>query len=433
MPTLNTLRETRAAKVAEMRGLSDAALAANRDLDEGERRRFDVLETEVRGLAGRITDAEKIAEFERFEASGERVTGADMSRELRSYSVAKALSEGMSGRLTGIEAEAHQELSRGREVRGVMVPTEILMEARALTTTTPAGAAGGNLIGTTMGPLMDRRRSALKVEDMGATVLRGLSGNLDLPRLAGSGSAGWVAEHAPASRSDARFGKASMSPKTVAAEYEVSRRMLLQSYTALEPILRADLGSLIARAVDAAAIKGGGVNEPSGILNTILPIYTSASIVTPEITSDMIARLETDDVTGTTAFLTHPLIMHMARTWFTGMGEVVPPGSPVESMFHGKRVETSTNVPNIAADNVPEGSAGNVFPLIYGEWASLYIGYWSGVDILVNPYHADVASKGGALIHAFLDADVVVRDPMRFNVAPLDAYKRIVTPGGSGA
>ncbi|KFI29514.1 hypothetical protein CG51_07130 [Haematobacter missouriensis] len=108
-----------------------------------------------------------------------------------------------------------------------MVPTEILMEARALTTTTPAGPAAGNLIGTTMGPLMDRRRSALKVEDMGATVLRSLSGNFDLPRLAGSGIAGWVAEHAPVSRSNARFGKASMSPKTVAAEYEVSRRLLL--------------------------------------------------------------------------------------------------------------------------------------------------------------------------------------------------------------
>ncbi|OWJ71910.1 phage major capsid protein, partial [Haematobacter missouriensis] len=90
---MNTLRETRAAKVAEMRGLSDAALAANRDLDEGERRRFDAREGEVRGLAGRITDAEKIAEFERFEALDERVSGADMSRELRSYSVAKALSE----------------------------------------------------------------------------------------------------------------------------------------------------------------------------------------------------------------------------------------------------------------------------------------------------------------------------------------------------
>ena len=55
----------------------------------------------------------------------------------------------------------------------------------------------------------------------------------------------------------------------------------------------------------------------------------------------------------------------------------------------------------------------------YGEWASLYLGYWSGVDIMLNPYHADVASKGGALIHAFLDCDVLVRHPEGFTWAPV--------------
>ena len=36
MSSLNTLRETRAARIAEMRGLTNAAQAANRDMDEGE-------------------------------------------------------------------------------------------------------------------------------------------------------------------------------------------------------------------------------------------------------------------------------------------------------------------------------------------------------------------------------------------------------------
>ena len=58
--------------------------------------------------------------------------------------------------------------------------------------------------------------------------------------------------------------------------------------------------------------------------------------------------------------------------------------------------------------------------LIYGEWASLYLGYWSGIDLLMNPYHSDVASKGGALLHAFLDCDVVVRHPEGFRYAEID-------------
>ena len=66
------------------------------------------------------------------------------------------------------------------------------------------------------------------------------------------------------------------------------------------------------------------------------------------------------------------------------------------------------------------GDASDKNALIYGEWAGLYLGYWSGVDLLMNPYHADVASKGGALLHAFLDWDVAVRHPEGFRWAAVD-------------
>ena len=403
MSSLHTLRESRASKVAEMRGLTEAAQAANRDLDEGERRRFDALETEVRGLTSRITDAEKLAEFERFEATAEHVSGAGATRELRSYSLSKAISESMNGRLTGQEAEWHQELSRGREARGVMIPIEVLMEHRALTTTTPVAGPGGNLVGRQVGTITDHRRPALVTEWLGATVLRGLTGNLDLPRLTESGTASWVAEHAPATRSDAKFGKVSMGPKTVAAEYEVSRRMLLQSSQALEPILRNDLSLLLREKLDAAAIRGGGVNEPVGILaNPSVPTITGGPI-SIEITADMIGAMEMANVDGVNGFLTHPKVVGEARKIKDGE---MPLGAGL--VFHDAPVAISTQIPTDL------GVGDDKSALIYGAWSNLYIGYWSGVDILVNPYHADVASKGGALLHAFLDADVVVRHPEGF-------------------
>lgn len=410
MSTLNTLREKRTAKVAEMRALADAAQAASRDLSQDERTRFDALEGEVRGLSNQITDAEKLAEFERLEARGETVSGP-MSRELRSYSVAKAVSEAAAGRLSGLEAEVHQELSRGRgEVRGVMVPTEILFERRDLTTTTPATGPGSNLIATQLGGLTDRRRAMLKVESMGATVLRGLTGNLDLPRLTESGSAAFVAEATDATRSTAGFGKVSMGPKTAAAEYAVSRKMLLQSSAALEPILRNDLSYLLAQKLDAVAIKGGGANEPVGILADADIAALADAAFSSDLTADLIAALELDDVTGTRAFLTHPAVMAAARKQKDADGHTIP----LAELFHNERVEASTNVPATTAAVAPDPAK---YPLIYGEWASLHIGYWSGVDILVNPYHADVASAGGALLHAFLDCDVVVRHKEGFRWA----------------
>lgn len=404
------VKEARAAKIAEMRQINEAATAANRDLTGEERRRFDTLDGEVRNLNTRLADAERLAEYERLEERAEPINGGTFRRgDLSGYSLAKALVESRAGTLTGLEAEAHQELAKDRaEVRGVMVPTDVILggETRALLTT----GTGGNMVSTDLAGMTDRRRPALKVEAMGATVLRGLSGNIDLPRLSASGTAGWVAENAAAARSDATFAKKSMGPKTVTAEYEISRRMLLQSNQALEPILRADLGYLLAQALDGAAIRGGGTNEPTGILADANVTSVTGGAFSSDITADLIAALETDDVTGTAAFLTNPAVMAVARKAKDTTGRVIP----LAELFHNQRAEASTQVPG----DIGVGSDKNA--LIYGEWASLYVGYWSGVDLLMNPYHTDVASKGGALLHAFLDADVVVRHPEAFRYAEID-------------
>ena len=405
MTTINDLREQRATKTAELRAIHDKATGENRDLSAEERTKFDALEGEARSLGDRITRAEKVAEFERLEERGTPTGDAAFSRDLGRYSIAKAITESRHGALSGIEAEAHAELAKGRtEVRGVMIPTEILLgETRVLKTTTPGAGPGGNLIATDLAALTDRRRPALRIEALGATILRGLTGNLDLPRLAESGTAYWIAEHTDTTRSDPKFKKSSMGPKTVSAEYEVSRRMLLQSQQALEPILRADLAYLLAQALDKAAIRGGGANEPTGILADPNVTELPAAAFSSDLTADMIAALESDDVTGTRAFLTNPAVMAKARKTKDTDGRIIPNAE----LFHGERVEASTQVPGDVGD-------GDDNALIYGEWASLYLGYWSGIDLRVNPYHADVASKGGALIHAFLDCDVAVRHPEGF-------------------
>jgi HK97 family phage major capsid protein len=406
MPRLHDLKEQRAAKIAEMRAINDKAMNDNRDLDDGERRQFDTLDKETRSLGDQIDRAERLATYER-QATAEPVDGGELRRELRNYSLAKATTESLTGKLTGLESEVHVELSRGRETRGLMVPVDILLrgaETRAITTTTPVGGPGGNLVRTDLAAMTDHRRPALKVEALGATVLRGLTGNLDLPRLSESGSAYWIAEHANTTGSDAKFEKKSLSPKTVSGEYELSRRMLLQSQEAIETILRRDLGMILAQALDRAAIEGGGSNQPTGIIADADVIEITAAALSSDTTADMIADLDADDVTGTRAFLTHPNVIAIARKIKeTTTDRVVP----ISETFHGERVEWSTNVPN-------DGGSPARDRLIYGEWASLYLGYWSGVDILLNPYHSDVASKGGVKLHAFLDADVVVRHPEGF-------------------
>ncbi len=412
--SLHSLREIRAARVAELTPILTKGAAGS--LDDAETARKAALLSDIETINGQIRNAELLADLER-RAPAEPLTRGGGEMDLRGYSPSKAIREAAAGRLTGLEAETHQELSRGREARGgagfhIAAPTSVFgltPETRdGQTVGTPA--TGGLLVPTTIASPLDRFRPALKTEGMGATVMRGLTGNLELPMLDTSGSAHWVAENGDTTRSAVTFGKVAMAPKTVSGEYRVSRRLMLQSGTAVDGILKSDLGQILAQALDFAAIAGTGTgNMPLGLLTTagIAAVTPSANL--SDTNADMIGALELDDITGTTGFLTNPTVAKLVRKIKDGDGLPIPEAI----LFHGKRVDYTTQVPNTL------GTGEDKSALIYGVWSELVIGYWSSVDLLVNPYHPDVASNGGILIHAFLDADVVVRRPKAFVTAEI--------------
>lgn len=409
MKKLLELREQRGAKIAEMRGLH-----AKAQLEANEEQRFTALEKEVQTLDGQIAREERMAEYERLETRSESF-GDPVRREMADiesrFRVGKALSEHLDGKLTGVEAEFAAENRSGRK-DALSIPVGLFLgsESRALTTSTPLVGPGSNLIATQQGQLIDRLRPVLAVEGLGATVLRGLTGNLDLPRVKASGTASWVGEHTNSTRSDAQLDKVPMGPKTVTAEYEVSRRMLLQA-TALEALLRGDIGYLLAQALDGAAIKGGGADEPSGILATagvpVVALGTNGAAMTIDTAADLIGAVQDANASGT-GFLTNSKVQKAAMKLKDGQAR--PFGVP--AVFQNAPVTFSNQVPS----NLAKGSGTNLSAILYGNWADLVIAYWSAVDIVINPYHSDVASKGGALIHAFLDADVALRHVESFSV-----------------
>lgn len=415
MRTLIHLREQRGAKLDLLRPLGDKVLKGE-NLNDDELNRFNTLDGEVRAMGEQIDRAERYAELER-RAEAEPVTerGGDMADLEARFSPAKALAEFVeTGRLTGAEAEYAAEHRSGRQGAFAVPVSAFMGETRAVLTTAPAAGPGGNLLATTTGPIIDRVRPTLVTESLGATVLPGLVGNLNLPRVKSSGQSFWVPEHGNVQRSDMTFDKLSMGPHTVGAEYEISRRMLLQT-TALEPLLRNDISFLLRQALDAAAIQGGGTNEPVGILATpglnVLSLGTNGGVLSIDTAADMIAAID-DDADGNRGFLITKNIRTAALKQKDGQGQ--PYG--LATVFSNEPVKVSKAMPA----NLTKGTGTNLSSAIYGIWSDLIIGYWSSVDLLPNPYHADVASKGGLLLHAFLDADVAVRHVENF-VAVKDA------------
>ena len=72
-------------------------------------------------------------------------------------------------------------------------------------------------------------------------------------------------------------------------------------------------------------------------------------------------------------------------------------------------------VTNAVPSNLTKGTAEEIASaLIFGNFADLLIGYWSGIDLLLNPYETTAYAKGRVLVRAMRDVDVQVRHPESF-------------------
>lgn len=395
MPKTSDLIEARGAIVARMNAAHEA----------DDNTAFEAAETELRNLDASLTRQRKIDAAERSETGTPLSGDLKLDSELRTkFSVSRAIAAAAGLDVdAGFEREMQVELAKraGRKPEGVFIPTECF-ERRVLTT-----AAGGELISTDHRP--DQYINALVassvVRGLGARVLSGLQGNISIPKETGSPAIGWVADNASLTSSDADFGSVTMSPKHAGALSEWSRNMLLQSSPDVEQLLRNMLARDLALAIDRAAIRGGGANEPVGVLATA-GIQTQAYATSLFNTAaEMIAKADIANVgTAQRSFLTSNTIRKQAMLAKDGDG--LPVGVPV--IFHNEPVTFSNQVPT----NL--GGTTNNHCFLYGDWSELLMGIWSEIDILVNPYEATAYAKGNVSIRAMATVDTAVRHPAAF-------------------
>src|SRR6185436_9654315 len=100
--------------------------------------------------------------------------------------------------------------------------------------------AGGNLVATELlaSSFIDILVNQLSVMLMGATMLTDLQGNIAIPRATAGSTGYWVAENGAPTESQQAFDQVALTPKTVGAFVDYSRRLLLQSSIAVEAFVR---------------------------------------------------------------------------------------------------------------------------------------------------------------------------------------------------
>jgi HK97 family phage major capsid protein len=410
---MKDLLEQRGRIVAEMRKLADSPTGEGGDMTVEQSQRFDTLKGELESTEKNIDRQNLLDEAER-RMQGQPLTGTGDERlddELRKFSLTRAIASQVPDLNVdgGRERELSKELAQrmGVRERGIMVPMQVF-EKRVITSAAPAAGPGSNIIATDhMGNLfIDRLRAALKVNSLGARVLNGLQGNVDIPKLKASATAGWVAENAALGASDMQFTKVSMTPKHAGCLTEFSRNMLLQTSPDIESLVRDDFAKVLAEAVDSVAINGGGSNEPDGILQSASTV--DHTMATPSWSNllELIGLVEDANVEGN-AFLGHPAVLRALRRTLKDadnpeLGYIMPE----RDNLAGYPVARTTLGPTISS---PESGT-----LIFGAWEDLILGYWSAFEILVNPFETTAYSKGNVQVRGMLTCDVAVRHAESF-------------------
>lgn len=304
-----------------------------------------------------------------------------------------------------------------RSPMGFFVPFDVL--TRDLTKGT--ATAGGNLVATELlsESFIETLRNRLKVQQAGASILNGLVGDVAIPRQSGTSTAYWVDEGSALTESAQTFDQVSLSPKTLGAYTDFTRRLMLQSSTDIEQLVRRDLARVLAVEVDRAAINGSGSsNEPTGILNVsgigdvaggtngAAPTY--AHIV--ELLSD-VANANAD--AGNLAYLTNSKVrgklLQVEKASSTGQFVFEAPQGGEDGRMLGYPTYVSNNVPS----NLTKGTTSDASAIIFGNFSDLLIGTWGQLDILVD--NTSLSTSGGIRVVAFYDVDIAVRHAESFS------------------
>lgn len=286
-----------------------------------------------------------------------------------------------------------------RSSNGIVVPNEVL--ARDLVAGT--GSAGGNTISTDLlaGSFIELLRNRLALANAGVTILSGLQGNVAIPRQTSASTAYWVGENASPAESQQGVDQINMTPKTVGAYVDYSRRLLLQSSIDVEAMVRSDLARVIALELDRAGIYGSGSsNQPLGLVNTTG--VNSATLTNYGTFAELIA-METAISSANADAGSLRYIMNAAARG--ALKSTAKSSSAVAAGFVWESNEVN-GYPAIVSNQLQSNDA------LFGDFSMLIMGMWSGLDLMVDPYAGSTA--GTVRIIALQDVDFAVKQPVAF-------------------
>lgn len=397
---LKELNDRLGAKKLEARNLITTAETAKRDLSAEERTKITGLQSECDGLTEQIViEARQFA----LEAGKPAVLSDQERRDTGRFDYSKLLNTlhrqargGVVQHLDGIEAEMVAEGERearaaGVEINGVALPRLLVRrggverrDVSATGTTSTAGDQGGMTIATNKAGLLDDFYNASVLRAAGATVLEGLVGNLDIPRLVADTTKPLKkTENASAGEYTPLTAMLSLTPNRLPAFIDVGEQLLKQSSSAIEAILRSTLVNEMAAVQEAAFFHGGGTSEANGIAGTsgIGSVAGGTNGLAPALSH--IIDLETA-VDTSNALLGN--LHYLSNGQIRGKLKQTPVVASTDSrmLLDSNSGLINGYVPyftNAISRTLTKGSSSLASAIFFGNIADYWIAYWSGIQL----------------------------------------------------
>lgn len=315
-----------------------------------------------------------------------------------------------------LECSKAAESKLGRAAKGIVMPWDVMAApAQRAPQSVGTASSGGYVVDNQLltGSFIDLVRNRSALLGLNVTTLTGLVGNVDIPKKTGNTTAYWVGEDVAVSETNITLGQLSMTPKSLGGYVDITRRLMLQQSMDVESMVRADLAESIALAIDYSGVYGTGGSS------ALLGIKNVTGVGTETLTSDANTN---KSIGGTTYYFGNFAdYVNMETT-------VSVANLDVASMFYvgnahvrGALKQTLRNANSemmIWENNEVNGYGARVSNqligsnVLFGDFSQAIFGFWSGVDITVDPYTN--STKGTTRIVAFQDVDFGLRNPAAF-------------------
>lgn len=306
-----------------------------------------------------------------------------------------------------IDACVAAEQKMNRAARGFFIPNEVLHDKNLQKRELLAGSGdGANLVPTILdsSSFIEFLDDAMVTVQMGARVLRGLDGIIKIPRRDAAITGGWLAEGADAGDVTPSYDQLTLQLKTYGLRVDLSRQLRLQSSMDVERLVREEISTSVAVALDGAALNGTGAsNEPAGILNT-------AGVGITLITADQLSWANAMAMQGD---------VMAANAYFGSLGYVIHPTLAADAKARardsgsGRFVMEGNDIGGFKALITANAIFGGKERAIFGNWGDLICAYWSpGIDVAVHREFDD----GKVRLLVFVDADIGVRHAGSFGI-----------------